>query len=143
MQDQPKGLKKRPLYDPMIEQLNDKARDAASVRNAEAKLDRSIEHEKQSSEGRNTGVAEHGRRVKPERCSYLGSLCVHVYAEGGVIGKRNQLMSLSPGIERIAQPLAVKAIESLSLHVMHAYGVKQPGTLDKKKQQEKQIKDAT
>jgi hypothetical protein len=133
--------KERPKYDPIIEQLNDSARDLAAERQRELHLDKTIEHEAQSVEGRTEGLRTHGRRIAPDKTKYIGSFCIHVYEERGAIAKQNQLLSLSTGTDIIGQALAKQSIETLMLHIMTQYGIAPKATLDKKKAQMQTVKD--
>ena len=128
--------KKRPLYDPTIEQLNDKAREAASNRSKE-KSERIVSHEAQSLEGRAAGITEHAKRIQPEGTKHVGSLCIHVYEKRGALTSQHQMLSLNAG--RLTAPLMQEALKSLTLHAMKQVGIKPPKTLNAKKQLENTI----
>lgn len=136
----PIGLVKRPKYDPVIEQLNDKQRDIAAVNTTEAKRPQIDSNEMQSPEGRTAGLREHGERIRPDKSKYLGSICVHLYANDSIIQTQATFLSVHCGLENITSDLAAKAIQALANVTMQKYGHKPPGTLDTKARNSKIIR---
>lgn len=142
----PKGLKSRPLYDPTIEQLNDKAREVANKRSRENRFNRTTSHELQTSQGRTEGLKEHGKRINPnpQQSTYIGSFCVHIYGRRNIVGMQGdtvtlEFISLTPGIESMDHSISQEALKALGLHIMKSFGIDPPETLDKRKQKEQTI----
>lgn len=127
----PVGLVKRPRYDPIIEDLNEKARKVAHERSQEIHADEETRVQ-QADLGRSQGLQDHGQRVNPSKSdlNYLGSFCIHVYLKDSILPSA-QFMTLNAG--KIPQFLAVKALDHLNLAIKEAYGVKHKSTLDKRK----------
>lgn len=137
------GKTKRPLYDPIIEQLNDKAKDAARERTRESKLGKITDHERQSDEGRSLGLIAHGERIKADpKDEYIGSICVHVYRSPNALsGQSFRFLSQSPGLAGMSSTLAQEALKTLGLHVMNLYGVKPKATRDPNLERSQTIAD--
>lgn len=125
--------KKRPLYDPINEQLNDHKRAKVAADALKPKFNETpIEF--QDPQGRTAGLREIGKRVNPDprQFEYQGTFTVHIYRERTPFKESYNYVGMTSGANIIADSVAQKALEHLMKSVMYLYGITPPSKIGDK-----------